>query len=358
MIPTFNFKLLIVLWACMSAYPLLSQLDVDISFKHYEMAFPSLTEGDTILGGDNEPWGFDFAIEVIPLNSPVIISGFEDRLFDEIWITSSGGIGFRHFSQEDRREIFMVLSAGLPLEDYCSALVDPLNSDQSYVILHQDEEFVRIEYQNVALLWEYIFGSGFLESRFNFQMEYRRSDSRVRFFYGPSSISDEGVELIADEFLHTYFGFEESSVDDQGEWEDFIDVNFLVLVGHAESPSFFSPQSPDSWPPIISLINFPLEGTVYEFNLDLGTPVIDFDSPGSKWDIYPNPVIHDINFDLDEDITSSDFNVNIYDLSGKLIYSETKNDANHLWVGFLNPGTYMIEIVSNNFRGVRMFFKK
>ncbi|TVR84959.1 MAG: T9SS C-terminal target domain-containing protein [Saprospirales bacterium] len=359
MILNFNLKLFIALWACTLAQPLFSQFNVEISFKHLNMAYTPLTQGDTILGGDNDPWGFNFAIEVIPLNPPVVISGFEDRLYDELWITSSGGIGLGHFCPENRREIFMDLAAGLPLDDYCSALVDPINSDQSFVILYQDEEFIRVEYQNVALLAEFLWGSGFLESRFNFQIEYRLSDSRVRYYYGPSTITAEGAEIIADEFLHTYFGFEESIYNEQGQWEDTGDLNFLVLVGLAESPSFFIPQSADSWPPIISLVNFPPEGTVYEFNLELGTSIVNVEQPGFKWEIYPNPVSETINFKLYNHINfGSYFNVHIYDLSGKLIYSNTVYDSKQLGVGFLNPGTYMIEVASDYFNEVKIFTKK
>lgn len=330
-------------------HPAYSQLDgVEISFTQYQENYHPLTYGDTIFGLDEEKWGENsYETKTIDLNPEVIIPGFEDRPFDELIIVSSGGSGMINFNEDSNVQTLLALAPGSPLYSYSSPLLDQFENDQGYVIYQRDSGFIRVEYQNVALAEELYLGFLGLVSRFNFQIEYRESDARVRFIYGPSSISSEAAEFIKEEYLLTYFGFEEYILDLNGQWDDFIDVNSMALYGLAEDPSIFIPQSADFWPPGFSLVNFPIEGNVYEFNLSPPSNTKNL-AEGKNWVIYPNPARDYLHIYMDSapnfDLS---YEVKIFNTKGEL---QTKNEifgSGKVDIRSLEAGTYMVQLSSN-----------
>jgi len=73
---------------------------------------------------------------------------------------------------------------------------------------------------------------------------------------------------------------------------------------------------------------------------------IDFSNPFEKFSIYPNPSSGNINFNLDKSIKK--YNIYIYNLSGKKVFSSKGINIgdNNLILSNLNNGTYIIGITS------------
>ena len=70
--------------------------------------------------------------------------------------------------------------------------------------------------------------------------------------------------------------------------------------------------------------------------------------------IYPNPVENNLTIDTDEVITE----INIYSITGVLVYSETSVSDNVINVSDLNNGIYFINIKTENGDVVKRFIKK
>ena len=79
----------------------------------------------------------------------------------------------------------------------------------------------------------------------------------------------------------------------------------------------------------------------------------------SNFNIYPNPVLSILNIQLDKN--SSDFSVIIYDVSGKVIFSEynfSKLNNATIDVSHLSSGMYLIAVSFQGKIGSRTFYKK
>jgi hypothetical protein len=79
----------------------------------------------------------------------------------------------------------------------------------------------------------------------------------------------------------------------------------------------------------------------------------------SNFNIYPNPVLSTLNIQLDKN--SSDFSVIIYDISGKVIFSEynfSKLNNATIDVSHLSSGMYLISVSFQGKINSRTFYKK
>lgn len=74
-------------------------------------------------------------------------------------------------------------------------------------------------------------------------------------------------------------------------------------------------------------------------------------SSKSSFTIYPNPTSNVVNIRLDEKTRSEKINVKIYDLAGKIVFSQNNFEANHKDVTLrterLVAGVYFISVESN-----------
>jgi hypothetical protein len=79
----------------------------------------------------------------------------------------------------------------------------------------------------------------------------------------------------------------------------------------------------------------------------------------SEFNIYPNPVVNTLNIQLDNN--SSDFSVSIYDISGKVIFSNykfTKSIKVSIDVSHLSTSMYLIVISMDGKIESRTFYKE
>ena len=74
----------------------------------------------------------------------------------------------------------------------------------------------------------------------------------------------------------------------------------------------------------------------------------------NNFNVYPNPVENNLTIDTDEVITE----INIYSITGVLVYSETSVSDNVINVSDLNNGIYFINIKTENGDVVKRFVKK
>lgn len=335
------------------------QINLDLSFSHYQENYQPLTHGDTIYGLDNEEWGSLNPTEwrIIPLDPIENVPGMEDWSFDELIIVPTGVSGLFSFNEELMQEVAMVFSAASTF-NYCSPLIDEDNSDQAFIIFQRDEEFIRIDYQNLAHLKEY--NSLFLRliSRFNFQVEYRLSDSRVRFIYGPSNVTTDLQEYFQEEYCFTYFGYELSEYFDEDDI-DWVDVEIIGLLGLAEDPSISRSSSVDLWPPQISLVNFPPDGTVYEFFTSPSTSSTDIAVGDINLKVFPNPTVDLLYIELDETLSiDNEYQIEIYNVAGELKLEREMTTSDKIDLTSLASGTYILRISSENIQGTVKLIKE
>ena len=88
---------------------------------------------------------------------------------------------------------------------------------------------------------------------------------------------------------------------------------------------------------------------------DLTLATVDYDK-NNLVRVYPNPVQENLFFDLPESFSPSD--VEIYDISGKLIRSFKYEEKNSVKVGDLNSGVYIVKFISQDKRLSVKFLKK
>ena len=81
----------------------------------------------------------------------------------------------------------------------------------------------------------------------------------------------------------------------------------------------------------------------------------DFDNLSSTFVVGPNPASSKIR--LLSDIQKITESVRIYDATGRIVYNE-KMKGNTIPVEFLNPGTYILEIITRNNQRLRKQFLK
>lgn len=338
-----------------------SQIEIDFSFIQYQEDYQPLTSGDTIWGMNNEKFGLatvDFLRE-FRLNPPLVVKGAEDWVFDEIRSVITGATGFVSFENQTLLENILFLSPA-STRSYISPLIDLENEDQGFIIFKRTDDFIIIDFQNLAHSEELSIGTGNLISRFNFQIEYRIADSRTRYIYGPSIISPELRQQLGVDYIFTFFGFELSQYDEFGDWDDLYDVEIIHLIGLPEEPSSTRISSIDFWIPQISLIGFPSESTVYEFNILPPSSNNELVLLEDKIKFYPNPTTDYLMVDpIKEDLFDrDDVYFKIFSIDGKLLLNHQLNQTSQIDLRSLNSGSYLLKITSDKFHAYGRIIKK
>ncbi len=339
-----------------SSSSLISQINFEFSFEKYEEEYKHLSEGDTLFGLNDEVWNNDSELQSIQLNPGISIPSFEGIVFTHLNITPYGVSYMAHFDEETMVEtIFFIVPLWL---EYISPLNHGLNSDQGYVIYKEEDGVIKVEYRNVASEEELFIGDGELNSRFNYQFEYRISDSRVRYLIGKSSITPDMKYFIRDNSAFSLIGIEQWLLEDesQGLWEN-IDFEFLYLYGDGDDPMLLRPQSIDHHINF-SLVSVPPEGTVYEFNISPSSFTSEIDPSEFNWKVWPNPANDFVNLSIEslpDGFTEMD--LELYNSKGKLLKSKTIQDSYTLDVKSYTPGVYFITLRSGDFQQTKRWVK-
>ena len=340
------------------------QIELDFSFIQYQEEYQPLTSGDTIWGMNNEKFGLDVtAIDnferIIPLPEPLIINQLEEWVFDYLIFAVSGGNGIASFNEDLNQENILVLSPATTF-NYMSPLNDPENTDQGYIIYSLDEDYLRIDFQNLAHSEELHLGDGRLISRFNFQVEYRIADSRTRYIYGPSIISTELRQHLGSIYIFSFFAVELSQYDEFGEWDNYYDGEMLLLIGLPDEPMQTRISDVNFWDPQISLIDFPSESTVYEFNILPPSSNNELVLLEDKIKFYPNPTTDFLMVDpIKEDLFDrDDVYFKIFSIDGKLLLNHHLNQTSQIDLRSLNSGSYLLKITSDKFNAYGRIIKK
>lgn len=336
--------------------PLVAQLNFEISFDIYEEEYTPLSGGDTLFGTNGEIWSGLGQFKEIFLQNEISIPGLENVEFSTLIVESRGLSYMAHFHTEEMIETMFYLSP--LLLNYCSPLNDELHLDQGYIIYQEKDGLITLEYNNVASREELNIGFGILFSRFNFQLEYRVSDSRVRYLYGSSSITPDMQDYIREEYALSVLAFEQWILEDENQdlW-DILDLNYLVLFGLGEDPMISRPQTLETLP-TFSLVSVPPEGTVYEFNISPSSFTSEIDPSEFNWKIWPNPANDFVNLSIEslpDGFTEMD--LQLYNSKGKFLKSKTIQDSYTLDVKSYTPGVYFITLRSGDFQQTKRWVK-
>ncbi|TVQ42436.1 MAG: T9SS C-terminal target domain-containing protein [Saprospirales bacterium] len=307
-----------------------------VDFSQYTEEYKELEEA-SLLTSANQAWGE--MQWIMQLEPTIYFPGTEDRPFNQLGVSTLGQIALWHNTSPDNIELDLYLVPfGLnvvsPLQDY-------MNDDQGTILYMMGEDFIKVEFRNVALAVENILNSGRLLSRINYTVEIDLVNDRVRFLYGPSEISSALQSHFSNSGIIVGLAFEVWQAAGQqfsrtenfwkhlkGSAEDFEVAKYQELVPSTPDPAFLS---------------FPPEGTVYEFSFSMSpTSVQDYNEKIS-FRIYPNPGSDKLFIDLSaSELINPE--IEIFDILGLSVYHSAAADKTQIDTSDWSAGIYYVRI--------------
>jgi hypothetical protein len=97
--------------------------------------------------------------------------------------------------------------------------------------------------------------------------------------------------------------------------------------------------------------------TVYDYTFKSAVEELNLIS-NSQLTIYPNPSAEIIHFKSNSEHTLNIKSINIFDLSGRKVAQNEVNNNNSLFIGQLNAGTYIMEVLSKDNASTKVRFVK
>ena len=97
--------------------------------------------------------------------------------------------------------------------------------------------------------------------------------------------------------------------------------------------------------------------TVYDYTFKSAVEELNLIS-NSQLTIYPNPSAEIIYFKSNSGQTLNIKSINIFDLSGRRVAQNEVNNNNSLFIGQLNAGTYIMEVLSKDNASTKVRFVK
>nr|MBS0037404.1 T9SS type A sorting domain-containing protein [Saprospiraceae bacterium] len=315
-------------------------IQTESEFTHYEEEYFPL-ENATTLTSTTDAWGqrkWSFT-----LDSNIIFPGLEDRPFHFLVVATNGHIALWHFLNEEKIELGLYM---IPiLRSFVSPLKDYRNEDQGAILYYSEDNYIKVEYRNVAFALENILLSGRLLSRVNYTIEIDPDNDRIRYHFGPSDINTSTQYHFLESGTVLGLGFEV--------WENFgstqqsnfqrVENYWKYLEGSPDDFKTLAYRDINKPLPDSSYFDFPPEGTVYEFRLS-SLPTSVRESPSElSIELSPNPGVDQFHLQ----INSRDWRggeLSVFNTHGQLVLTQSAAASNVINTAKWPSGLYFIHL--------------
>ena len=311
-------------------------LQTEVSFSQFMEEYSELEEA-TLLTSDQEAWGV--LQWIMNLEHSIQLPGIEERPFNQLGISTIGQVVLWHNNSPDEVELDLYL---VPFGfNVVSPLQDTVNQDQGYIFYYMEDDYIVVEFRNVALTVEKEIDNGNLLSRINYKVEINPANNSVRFHYGSSTISTALESYIFDNATTVGVGLEtwEKTGQQFNRAENF--WNFLNGSPHdftLDVHDVLIPSRPEH-----SFTAFPLNGTVYEFKFSSKPTSAEDLNQEHSFRVFPNPGNDRLYIDLSEpELLNS--NLEIFDVLGRSIYQSAAMDKIHIDTSNWSAGMYFVRV--------------
>lgn len=233
--------------------------------------------------------------------------GFEVALFGDLFDTFylNGFVG--GFLMSDATESPVIVPYGEDLTDRGYGTDQSLSPIVYKVDGTAPNRIFKIEWQNAGFFNEVINGSS--ESFVNFQLWIYETSGIIEFCYGPSNIASNDI---FDTGSGPSVGFLQSANLSTLEIE-----NGWFLTGEASAPEI-SPTAADPVT-LIGLNQTPASGQLYNFQ-PLNVSAVHQEELAVEIELYPNPVVNQLQLQLDLADTPDQLDIYIFDMLGQQVY--------------------------------------
>lgn len=201
----------------------------------------------------------------------------------------------------------------------------------------------KLEFKNAGFYEDLNANQGVSTDYINMQLWLFENSGNIEYHFGPNSVTQP---LLVYDTTGPAHGLS-SNID---VFNFQISKNSIFLEGAANNPTAFQDSA-------FRVVNgTPPNGTVYRF-INGGTVSVDelIQSNQINLSIYPNPTTKVVSMNIDQsDLISH--TVSIYNVNGQLV--SIKEYQSQIDVSELNNGTYFMEVITKDGRGVSKFIKQ
>lgn len=329
-------------------------ITTEAAFTQYEEEYDSLENGIT-LTSTTAAWGqrnWNFS-----LDSSIVFPGLEDRPFHHLVVATNGHIALWHFLNEEKIELGLYM---IPiLRNLVSPLQDYRNEDQGSILYYSEDNYIKVEYRNVAFAHEKILLNGRILSRVNFTIEIDPDNDRIRYHFGPSDLATSTQHHFLDRGTVLGLGFEvwENMGIPQNPNFQRIENSWIHLEGTPEDIETFSYRDKNKPLPDSSFLAFPPEGTVYEFGLSSMPTSVRENTTELSIELMPNPGVDQVHMVINGgDLTGAELFV--FDIAGNLLHSQSGSASNVINTAKWPSGLYFIHLDRPGGREIVKWVKK
>lgn len=293
----------------------------------YVDEYNALENYDTLSFGPN--WDVPMEQLYLPFEFPC----FSDTAA-EIWLSDAGG------SLELRmpdNNTHLISATNADLNDVLNILSPDSNEGSTHrftTVGSSPNRIFKFEFNNVGFDFEMsVSVTANLTANFQIWL-YENGDIELR--YGPHNISS----------LNDISFWPNNSAGLSSYW-DFFDftANFLWANGDSSAPLYplYEDVEYDSLqidPAFTGLSNWPDSGTVYHFGYDNPASINSYSLHKQAFIISPNPASDRVLFEFENDYPQV---IDIYDITGKIILTETASSNSTIDISNLINGIYIIK---------------
>ena len=317
--------ILIPMWA-------MAQIE-SLSFKK-SMADYQPIEGGVSLTADFTEEDWELYYLDLELEQPVRIPAVGgEYLFDLVEIGFDGFMYLDGIHTNTFERIDFILAPMDEILDY--RFTGGVMDDDSEIIYLFQDGISHFEYRNLSF-WGDEFNSASPNARFSFFVSIRHEDGQITYHYGPNRYDPVVHEFFNEIPLYIGLGFDSYN-------EDGFSL-YGVLAGESTNPGFVTFEDADDLEEMIGLLDIPSEGTVYQFNFGLSTPIQENSQPLTL-KIAPNPGSNSVQLigDLFKDTT---LDIYFSDAMGRIVLQDKLHNTLQINTTPLLPGMYYIKVIS------------
>ena len=325
-------------------------LQTEVSFSQYFEEYSEIGEA-TLLTSETQAWGERQWIRQI--EPSLQFQGTEERPFNQMGIVTLGQVALWHNNSPDNVELDLYL---VPFAlNVVSPLQDHLNEDQGAILYFMEEDYIKVEFRNVALAVEKVLSSGSLTSRINYTVEIDPANDRVRFHYGPSQISSALQSHISENGILVGIAFE--AWEKLGQQFNRIENSWKYLKGSPDEFNVASHQDLVPSNPQPGFTSFPPNGTVYEFEFSSMSTSVDDLMADKTFRLFPNPGNDQLHIDISESGWSKP-DIEVFDVFGLNIYKSVAHHNGLIFTSDWPAGIYFVRISADDSSFTRKWVKR
>lgn len=290
-------------------------------------AYQQITAGLVISTPDEGEDYWDDNAALVGLQEPFRFPGTTNEYALAI-ITTDGVLALVDLSGQMPQRVLAALDL-----DLIDRRVLP-GSGESDIVINYENGVTKIEWVEATTFCD-VFSDGEVNDVLSLQVWLHHSTGLIEYRYGPNSFSSASLDCIYSE----------------AEFPPIVGILNADLTGNVQTAYILSgdpanpeiTEAPDPNAPVDILNNIPTNGIIYAFTWDAASSVSEL--PADMVRIFPNPFASELQLMSQEVLQNAE--VHIYNLQGVPVFSRRGHQDGPISLQHLVPGTYMLEIKSD-----------